>query len=241
MLASLVCEAAKLRRSLALLLCGAAPAMVALLGILVLTDQARARSWTTFSVGSAAIWAYFMLPMTVTALTVLLAQIEHGARSWNHLLALPVARWRHHAAKAVVAVLLVAGMSALLWLALPLAGEAANAIRGGGQLTGAYDWGGTAALLARMSASAVLLIAIQLWTALRFRSFVPPLVLGIGGTFVAVAATGSRQGLYFPWLLPTNALASDPGRADFALALGAGGGLVLLLLMLVDLSRRELA
>ena len=239
MLTSLVCEAAKLRRSLALLLCAAAPSMVALLGILVLTDQARARSWQAFSLGSAAIWAYFMLPMTVTALTVLLAQLEHGPRSWNHLLALPVARWRHHAAKAAVAILLVAGMSVVLWAALPLAGAVAGALRGGRQLTGAYDWAGTAALLARMFASALLLIAIQLWTALRFRSFVPPLVVGIGGTFVAVAAAGSRQGVYFPWLLPTNALSSDPARADFALALGAGGGLLLLAVMLVDLARRE--
>lgn len=239
MLVSLVCEAAKLRRSLALLLCAAAPSMVALLGVIILADQERARSWQNFSAGAAAIWAYFMLPMTVTALTVLLAQLEHGARSWNHLLALPVARWRHHAAKAAVTVILVAAMSLVLWAALPFAGAVANIIRGGSQLTGAYDWGGVAALLARMFASALLLIAIQLWTALRFRSFVPPLVVGIGGTFVAVAATGSKQGLYFPWLLPTNALASDPARADFALTLGAGGGLVLFALMLVDLARRE--
>jgi hypothetical protein len=237
MYTSLVCEAAKLRRSLALLLCAAAPAMVALLGIIVLTDAKGTRSWHVFSVGAAAIWSYFMLPMTVTALTVLVAQIEHGPKSWNHLLALPVARWRHHAAKAVVTLLLVAAMSVMLWLALPLAGAVANALTGGGRLTGAYDWAGTGGILARMFASALLLVIIQLWTALRFKSFVPPLVVGIGGTFVAVAATGSKQGLYFPWLLPTNVLATDPARAAFALTLGAAGGLALLALMLIDLGR----
>src|ERR1700710_2114913 len=128
MLASLLCEAAKLRRSLALLLCAAAPAMVALLGVIVLTDAKAVRSWHVFAIGASAIWSYFMLPMTVTALTVLVAQIEHGPKSWNHLLALPVARWRHHAAKAVVTILLVAGMSVMLWLALPLAGAVANAL-----------------------------------------------------------------------------------------------------------------
>jgi len=56
-----------------------------------------------------------------------------------------------------------------------------------------------------------------------------------------VAATGSRQGAFFPWLIPTNALAMDPARADMAIAIGLWGGLALLAVMLVDLSRREVA
>jgi lantibiotic transport system permease protein len=239
MLASLLAECAKLRRSLVLLLCASAPLMVALIALLSLTRGGRAGSWAMFSVSASAVWAFFMLPMTVTALTVLAAQLEHGAKSWNHLLALPLPRWRHYAAKAVVVVLLAAAMTVGLWLALPLAGSAAEAIAPGTQLTGAYGWGDSAALLSRMFASALLLIALQLWTALRFRSFVPPLVLGIAGTFVGVAATGSEDGIWFPWLIPTNALASDPARADLALAIGGLGGLAVFALMLWDLSRRE--
>ena len=37
---------------------------------------------------------------------------------------------------------------------------------------------------------------IQLWTALRFRSGVPPLVLAITGTFVSVAAASAGEGAY---------------------------------------------
>ncbi len=233
-------EILKLHRSLALLLCAAAPTMVAVLAMVMLMDRDRPSSWPMYTMNISALWSFFMLPMTVTALTVLVAQLEHGPRFWNHLLALPVPRWQVFAAKAAVVTLLVAAMTLGLILLIPIAGTIAEALASGTQLTGSYDMAGNARLLGTMFAGSILLIAIQLWAALRFRSFVPPLVIGIGGTFVAVAATGSRQGAFFPWLIPTNALASDPARAEIALAMGSLGGVAVLALMLIDLSRREL-
>lgn len=239
MLAVIHSEFAKLKRSLALLLCAAAPAMVALLSAVILMEREETADWAMFAISSAAMWSFFMLPMTVTALTVLVAQIDHGPKAWNHLLALPIPRWRFYAAKTVVVAFLVAAMSAALVLLLPLAGAAAEALAAGRQLTGTYPWRETASLVATMFAGSLLLIAIQLWAALRFRSFVPPLVIGIGGTFVAVAATASKQGAFFPWLIPTNALASDPARSAMAIDIGLYGGLAVALLMLVDLARKE--
>jgi ABC-2 type transport system permease protein len=241
MFAPFVTEYLKLRRSLALLLCIAAPFMVAVLATVMLMDREQPSNWPAFTINMAAMWSFFMLPMTVTALTVLVAQLEHGPRFWNHLLALPVARWRIFAAKAGMLVLLVALMSVLLVALMPVAGFVAESLASGTQLKGNFDLGSAASLVGTMFAGSVLLIAIQLWAALRFRSFVPPLVIGIGGTFVAVAATGSRQGAFFPWLIPTNALATDPARADMAISIGLWGGVALLALMLVDLSRKEFA
>ena len=241
MLAPFLTDLMKLRRSLALLLCAAAPTMVAVLSMVILMDRDRPSNWAMFTTNVSALWSFFMLPMTVTALTVLVAQLEHGPKFWNHLMALPVARWRIFAAKAGVVVMLVAAMTLGLVLLIPLVGMLAEALASGTQLAGSYDMAGNARLLATMFAGSILLIAIQLWAALRFRSFVPPLIIGIGGTFVAVAATGSKQGAFFPWLIPTNALASNPARADMAIAIGLWGGLALLALMLVDLSRREFA
>ena len=109
----------------------------------------------------------------------------------------------------------------------------------GRQLAGSYPWRDTASLIGTMFIGSLLLIAIQLWAAFRFRSFVPPLLIGIGGAFVAVAATASKQGAFFTWLLPTNALASDPQRAAMAIDLGLYGGLAVALLMLLDMSRKE--
>ncbi|HEX8124079.1 MAG TPA: ABC transporter permease [Allosphingosinicella sp.] len=240
MLRIFIAEATKLRRSLVLLLCAAAPAMVALLCALMFNQKAGPdQPWTLYLLSASAIWSFFMLPMTVTALTILVAQLEHGPKLWNHLLALPVPRPAYFAAKIVMVILLVAGMTGLLFVLTPLLARLADWATPARALTGGADLGQFAQILAKMFAGALLLIALQLWTALRFRSFVPPLVLGIAGTFVAVVATGSDYGPYFPWLIATNALASDPARAELALRVGAVGGLIAIAAMVADLSRRE--
>jgi ABC-2 type transport system permease protein len=240
MIRVLIAEAAKLRRSLVLLLCAAAPAMVALLCALMFQQRAGPdQPWATYLLSASAIWSFFMLPMTVTALTILVAQLEHGPRFWNHLLAVPVPRAFLFAAKIVVVVLLVAAMTVLLFLLVPALGWLGDAAAPERSLVGKLGLEQFAGTLAKMFGGALLLIALQLWAALRFRSFVPPLVLGIGGTFVAVVATGSDYGPYFPWLIATNALAGDPARAQLSLAVGIVGGLLAIAAMLVDLSRRE--
>lgn len=241
MLAVIRTEFAKLNRSLVLLLCAAAPTMVAVLVAIIFTQREGDQTWAGYLLGGGALWAFFMLPMTVTALTILIAQLEHGPRFWNHLFALPVPRWRFFAAKAAVVLTLVAAMTLVLFLLMPALGMAADRVATSRALTGPVGMGRFAEILASMYVGALLLIGLQLWAALRFRSFVPPLVLGIGGTFVAVAATGSDYGPYFPWLIPTNALAADPARTELALGIGLHGGLLVLLAMMIDLSRRDAA
>ena len=232
-------EFLKLHRSLALLLCAAAPTFVALISLLMLLDRDRSGPWSIFVASASALWAYFMLPMSVTALTVLVAQIEHGPRAWNQMLALPVPRWRLLSAKLVVVLSLVAAMSLALYGLIFAVGALGEAIKPGPQLEGPPGWGDAAELLATMFAGALLMIAVQMWAALRFRSFVPPLVLGIGGTFAAVAATSAKQGMYVPWLIPVNALATSPERAQMATLFGFVGGLVVFGLMLLHLQRFE--
>ena len=243
MLPVLATEVMKLRRSYAALLCAAAPALVALLtAIIVLTEDDPMR-WASVLEGVVEMWSYFMLPMGVTALTVLIAQLEHGPGTWDHLLAQPVARWRFFAAKAIVATGLVAAMNALLFLLVPAAALAAELLGPGTQLVGPVPWADGTAQLARMFAASLLLIALQLWVALRFRSFVPGLALGMGGTFVAIVLDQALQvqTAILPWLLAQHATSDDPALAAAAIGAGLGGGLVAGLLMLIDLSRLEFA
>jgi len=93
--------------------------------------------------------------------------------------------------------------------------------------------------MAKIFLASLLMIALQLWTALRFASFVPGLVLGIGGTFFAVVATSAKDHVFLPWQMPVNMMASDAWRVNTALGLGCGLGLVALILMTIHLSRRE--
>src|SRR6476646_8337537 len=102
MIRFLTTEFLKLRRSLVLLLCASAPVCVAVICVLIgLKNKGPApldRYWET----GVAFWAFAMLPMTVAALSVLMAQMEHGPRTWDHILGIPGARRRIFVAKMMV-------------------------------------------------------------------------------------------------------------------------------------------
>lgn len=238
-LAPLFVEARKLNRSLAALLAVAAPSLIAIFTFFNLLRGKAPQPWDMWIVSASGIWAFFMLPMSVTALTALVAHMEHGPKSWDHLRALPLPRWRLYAAKMVCVLVLVALMSAavlgMTWAAVSLGA----AIKPTVTPVGDFDLARYAAIFGRMYLAALLMIAIQLWVALRYASFVPALAVGIGGTFFSVVATSAKQGIYFPWQMPVNMLATEAWRAQTALGLGLGLGGVALVAALVHLSRRE--
>ena len=239
MLAVLSVEIRKLNRSLAAVLAIAAPSLIAIFTFFNLLRGKAPMPWEMWMSGSIAIWAFFMLPMSVTALTALVAHMEHGPKSWDHLRSLPLPRWRLYAAKAVMVLAVVAFMSiatlVFAWGAVMLA----TAIKPNLTPSGTLDIAAYAATMGKVFLAAILMVAIQLWTALRFASFVPALVVGIGGTFFSVVATSARAGVFFPWQMPVNMLATEAWRMNTALALGCGLGLVVLALAVAHLSRRE--
>jgi ABC-2 type transport system permease protein len=240
MLAILSVEIRKLNRSLAALLAVAAPSLIAIFTFFNLLRGKAAQPWEMWMVSSIGIWAFFMLPMSVTALTALVAHMEHGPKSWDHLRSLPLPRWRLYAAKAVMVLAVVAVMSVatliLTWGAVMLA----TAIKPNLAPTGTLDVALYATTMGKVFLAAILMVAIQLWTALRFGSFVPALVAGIGGTFFSVVATSAKAGVFFPWQMPINMLVSNEAwRVNTALGLGCGLGLVVLALAVAHLARRE--
>jgi ABC-2 type transport system permease protein len=239
MLTLVYVETIKLRRSLALALCFAAPACVAFICLLFLVSKKGPSPWHGLFGEGLALWAYFMLPMSVTALTVLIAQIEHGPRMWNHILALPVPRWRIFAAKAVVALGMAALMTVVFTAMLIGIGFGWSAAIPDRALTGAPPLGMLALSMACVFVASFALVAVQLWAALRFRSFVPPLTLGIMGTFGALAVTASKQFYIFPWLLGAYAMQIDAHHAQEAIGWGFFGGISLFAVMCADLTTRE--
>lgn len=232
----LVTEFLKLRRSLVLLLAAAAPVFVAVICVLIALRNKSAVPYLNFGMTGAAFWAFAMLPMAVTALSVLVSRMEHGPRTWDHLLALPGARPRLFIAKAFVLAAVVAAMSAWLWLLLVGGWHLLAELK---PVKGRFDYDGLALILTKMWLASGLMIVLQLWVALRTRSFVPPLVIGITGTFVAVAAASAREGAYFPWLMPLHIPSTDAAMAVIALQIGIGGGALALIAMVIDLNRRE--
>lgn len=225
-------ELRKLRGTLALLLCLLAPALVACVAVLIAMRQGEL-GWTPLLMNALGLWAYFVLPMTVAALAALLAQIEHAPRTWDHLFALPVSRGAMIISKAATLALLVALMSALLAVLTYALGIAAGAPRSH------FPWGQAATMAGGLWAASWLMSVIQLWVALRFRSFVVPVALGLAGTFIVVAAMGAPEAVVLPWAMPLGTLPVPGGNPPLALAAGLGGGLLLLPLMAAHLSRRD--
>lgn len=240
MTAALIAELLKLRRSLVLLVACAAPACVAAFAAAALLTRSGTVRWERFLDEGLAMWSFFMLPMSVTAITMLLAQLEHQSRMWSHLLALPVRRPTLFLAKAAVALLLLLAMQALVYGGLYAAGFGVDALLGG-KLTGERQPGEMAVGLAAMAIGAAPMLAIQLWVALASRSFVTPLVVGIVGTFFALVVTAAGVRLYIPWLLQIWATMwpREPGIIGVSAGL-VGGGLAIAA-MTIAMSRRELA
>lgn len=239
MLAALFVEAKKLNRSLAALLAVIAPSLIAVFTFFMLLRSTKPQPWDMWMISGAGIWAYFMLPMSVTALTALVAHMEHGPKSWDHLRALPVARWKLYAAKAICVLTVVVLMSAAVFVLQLAAVKLAVAIKPDMAPVGPFNGATYILALTKMFAAGLLMIVIQLWVALRYASFVPALAIGIGGTFFSVVATSAKQGVFFPWQMPVNMLATEAWRVETALTLGGLGGLICLIAMLAYLSRRE--
>ena len=241
MIAVLITEGVKLRRSLVAMLVLAAPLCVTAFAAMALVTRTGVVRWERFLDEGLAMWSFFMLPMSVTALCILLAQLEHGPRMWNHLLVLPIRRAQLFLAKFVVAWLLLLSMQAIVYLGLYAVGFAIDAAQGGGKLVGDVQMDDMAVGLAAMAVGALPMLVVQLWVAIRWRSFVAPLVVGILGTFFALVLTASGTDVYIPWLLQIYATMWPKPQGVIGLWAGLIGGGVALAAMLASLGRRELA
>ncbi len=239
MIAILNVEIRKLNGSLAAVLAIVAPALPGVLATLSLMTSDHTARWASiFNDFLLPIWTLFLLPMVVAAFTTLIGQIEHRGRGWDHLLALPVRRWQVFLAKAIIVLLASSGIT-LLALLFTYAGASLGGVLGGHAPVGAISWHNLSRTVVLLWTGTSMMIILQLWSALRFASFVVPLSVGIGGTLVAlaVAMTHTEQAAWFPWVLPMKIVSSsDP--VPFAV-LGGVGGLVLLTVMIFDLTRRD--
>jgi lantibiotic transport system permease protein len=239
MLAVLSTELIKLRRSLVLLVAAAAPACVTAFAAIALGARPIAVQWERFLDEGLAMWSFFMMPMSVTAVTALLAQLEHGSRMWNHLLVTPVRRPSLFAAKAAVAVAVVLLMQVLVYVGLYSAGLIVGAVVPEHRLSGDMQFGEMAIGMVAMVVGGLPMIFIQLWVALRWRSFVLPLVVGIIGTFFALVITASGVNVYIPWILQIYATMWPKPAGIVGVWGGLAGGTLALSLLVADLSRRE--
>jgi ABC-2 type transport system permease protein len=240
-------ELLKLRRTLALWMVVVTPAAVVTLQFFALFRLRGAPggggtdAWPMFVTSITNLWAVFMLPLFVALETALLAALEHNPRTWKHLFALPVPRWTVLAAKLGVAVLCVAGAAAALAVFLVGAGHLLRVLKPALAFGPSAPVGLLVERLVVVSAAALAIVVVHSWVAIRWPSTTAALATGIVGTFVTLFAAGGTIGKYWLWAMPINTIGGTGERLPLALAVGAGGAVVLALAAGWDLLRRDVS
>lgn len=243
-------EILKLREPVTLLALLGPPGLVGALLFLGVMRAPRALTWMDVMPPMQQVWAPILFPLAATAITAFAAQIEHRARGWDHMLALPARKWQIFAAKAVVTCVAVLALYPLMILFLLAGGWLGGQLGPHGAPTGPTGLGQAAWPLTAAAGSGLAMIAIQLWIALRFQQFMVPVVIGVGATMVTMISLVFNRAddtRFWPWAMPfrvvVDALQRGPDSAmaiQVSFAVGVAGGLAVLGAMMVDLSRREM-
>lgn len=256
-------EVLKLRRTLALWASLLVPlAVIAMTTAMNLSRAAGSRfdpdqpnGWDSLMLDLVLfLWCLVGLPPFVALEAALLAGLEHRENAWKHLLALPVPRWTIYAPKLLVAFALVCASSLVLALGTGLEGLVVARLRPDLGLTEPIPWD---LILGRSFAfvpAVLLMLAVQTWIAVRWRSFAAAMGLGVGSTIVGIMLLRSLRNVastpygpylasVFPWSLPYVVLARQATAElrETALLVGLVGGAVVAVLGCWEIVRRDVA
>ena len=225
-------ESLKLKRTLALRLAVAAPTIIVALVFGIYAQRGGKIAGPNPLNGYAqlilTIWTIIVFPLYAALAAALLSSIEHQTESWKYLLALPVPRATYFVAK------WIAGVGLLFFSSIVLA---ASVLATSEILRSATSiWNSTqmpVALISRGAAlsccAAVLLFSVQLWISLRWRNFLPGIVVAVIALalmFIAIPRGAGVFGNLFPWSLPAMAMAPINPYRPIAVGLGLVGGVI---------------
>jgi lantibiotic transport system permease protein len=233
-------ETLKLKRTLALRLAVIAPLLIVVMVFGVFLQRGTG-PLVGFAQLTLTLWTIIVLPLYATLAAALLAGIEHQMDNWKHLLALPIDRRAIFAAKWPVGLGLLFLSSVILIIGVSLAAETLRLLK-----PGLHDAAGAVGLVVKRAMESMfatgLVFSIQMWISLRWRSFLPGLVVAVMALvmmFIAIPRGTPLFGSLFPWSLPAMAMAPISPHRALAIAWGALGGIALALIASRDLARRE--
>lgn len=229
-------ETMKLRGTLALAMALVAPLVVVALysaQLLLMPLPAGSSSgnglaWQVLAGGVLGLWCFLMLPLYITLQAALLANVEHANRQWKHLLALPLPRHHHFLAKGWALALLSCASAAVLYLAILVAGQVLPLLRPSLGFQDAVPWEPLFGAIVAVTAASALMAVLQLFIALRARSFT--LAVGVG---MAASVSGflvgqsHRYGPLYPWTMPLHTTTQD-GQYQWTLAVAGLASAILL-------------
>ncbi len=229
-------ECFKLRRTLALWASLLVPLLVTVMttalglsrgtGARFLPEQVT--PWDGMTGVVLSLWCLVGLPLFVALMTALLAGLEHREHAWRHLFALPIPRWTIYVAKLLVGGGLLCLSSCVLAVGMALEGVLIHTLRPDLGLSLPIPWDLILLRTLSFTLASALLLAVQTWVAIRWRSFVVALGLGIGGAVTTVVLRNVNESSsfapvarFFPWSQPYFAF-TYPQASIFVVAILGG-------------------
>jgi hypothetical protein len=241
----LAAEGLKLKRTLALRLAIWCPTVIVLLVFGIYAGRSEKHSdadlLTGFAQLTLTIWTIVLFPLYAALVAALVAAVEHQNESWKHILALPVDRSTIFVAKWIAGIGLLWLSSLVLATGVVATAEALRLMKpawSSSPLPSVMIFRGV--LLSTCAAG--FLFSIQMWISLRWRSFLPGLVVAVIALalmFVAIPRGVALFGSLFPWSLPAMAMSPHNPYRPIAEGLGVFGGIVVGAVACWHLARRE--
>jgi ABC-2 type transport system permease protein len=241
-------EMLKMKRTLALWMVLIAPMVVVVLSFLQIYMQgtpkkppaSSAEAWLRLAMGITTLWGFLMLPLFITLETALLGGFEHVERQWKQLFVLPVPRWTIYTAKLLVCTVMIAASTIVLWAGTIATGLFLQRLVPEWGISGAPPWWAMLQKALLTWLAAWLIISLQTWVSLRWRSFALAVGIGMSGTVIGFIVMQSEQwGKFYPWALPMTTMAGEGKNMPFAVAYGIVGGIVVGIIGCWEMTRRD--
>jgi len=244
-------ETLKLKRTIALRMVVVAPAAVVLL-VLFLTSNVttlllnqRVELWTALTRITLIFWSILMMPLYVTLETALVAGIDHSDNQWKVLLTRPVPRWTFYVVKLFTVMLMTGTSTMLLIFGIVADGSILPKIQPDLHFAPAIPWPDITTKAAQVASLGFLLLTIQHWVSLRWRSFTVAVAVGIVAIVVGYAMlfTTSQNSpgwaIYCPWSFPMLALGTRSANLTGLLWINALLGITVSTIGSWEFSRRD--
>jgi lantibiotic transport system permease protein len=218
-------------------------------------DPDQPNSWDSLMLDLVLfLWCLVGLAPFISLETALLAGLEHRENAWKHLFALSIPRWTIYVPKLLVAFALVLVSSLVLAVGTGLEGLVIVALRPDLGLTQPVPWELIVLRSFAFVPAVLLMLAVQTWVAIRWRSFTIPMGLGIGCTIIGIMLLRTLKNIestpygpflasLFPWSLPYVVIARQATAELQATALFAGvvGGILASAFGCWEVVRRDVA
>lgn len=244
LLRAVMMEFKKIKRTIILWAVLAAPLLVGGVQFLILLNRDEIVTniedpWLFLDHAMSNVWALMIYPLLIALITSLLSSYEHDNQKWKILFSLPVNRHNIYIAKFITANILLLSANLILsglylangYLMIILKPEFGFANI---TIADQYIWKCLKFYLASM-----LIISFHHWLAVRFKSFAVVMGVGVAGTFMGMVQATVLIQKYFPWKYPINVQVTNPGFQETALILGIAGGIILLILGSIHITRRD--